>query len=171
MFEHTHARLVNHAADRYRVKPPLLEYTEYFVLAPALGHEQHAFLRLAEHDLVCGHAGFALRNVIQLDLDANTAAGAHLARRAGEARRTHVLDADHSAGLHGFKTSLEQKLFEERIPNLNIRPLLLRSFLKLRAGHGRAMNAVTTCLCAHVNDRIPVSSGFGVKDLVLTHQT
>ena len=61
------------------IESPLFKDAEDFVLAAFLGDQQHALLRLAEHDFVCAHASFALRNAIEFDLDANAAARAHLA--------------------------------------------------------------------------------------------
>ena len=50
-------------ADLHRVQVPLLEHRFDFVLAAALDDEQHALLRLGQHDLVRGHAGLTLRHV------------------------------------------------------------------------------------------------------------
>ena len=80
---------------------------------------------LAEHDLVRRHAGFALRDAVQFDLDADFAAAAHFAGGAGEAGGAHVLNADDGAGLHGFEAGFEQQLFHERIAHLHVGALLL----------------------------------------------
>ena len=53
---------------------------------PRFDHEQHALLRLGEHDLVGRHAGLALRHVRDVDLDAGAAAARHLARSSRSGR-------------------------------------------------------------------------------------
>ena len=113
VLQNSHGRLVDDAADGHGIESPLLEDAEDLVLAAFLGHQQHALLRLAEHDLVGSHAGFALRHQIEFDLQADAAAPAHLAGGASEPRRAHVLDAHDRAGLHGFKASLEQQASPE----------------------------------------------------------
>lgn len=67
---HAHHAVVFDFADDAGVQAPLLEDVEDLVFAALVGHQQHAFLRLREHDLVRGHAGFALGHVHQIDLDA-----------------------------------------------------------------------------------------------------
>ena len=115
------------------VQAPLPEDAEDFVLAALLGHQQHALLRFGEHDLVGRHAGFALRHAVQIDLDADFAAAAHLAGGAGQAGGAHVLNADDRAGLHGFEAGFEQQLLHERIAHLHVGPLLLRFLGELGA--------------------------------------
>ena len=61
---------------------------------------------------------------VELDIEADAAARAHLAGGAGEAGSAHVLNADDCAGLHGFEAGLEQKLFHERVADLNVGALL-----------------------------------------------
>ena len=107
------------------VQAPLAEDAEDFFFAALFGHEQHALLRFGEHDLVGRHAGFALRHAVEIDLDADSAAAAHLAGGAGEAGGAHVLNADDGAGLHRFEAGFEQQLFQERIAHLHVGALLL----------------------------------------------
>ena len=89
-----------------------------------------------------------------VDLDAGAAARAHLAGRAGEARRAHVLDADERVGLHDLEARLEQQLLHERIADLHGRPLLGRLLVELRRRHRRAVDAVAAGLGADVVDRV-----------------
>ena len=119
------ARALRHFADLDGVQIPLLEHSFDFVLAAALDDEEHALLRFGQHDLVRRHAGFALRHVDHVHGHADAAAGAHLRRRAREARGAHVLDADHGARLHHLETGFHQQLFHERIADLHRGPLLL----------------------------------------------
>ena len=121
---------------------------------------------LREHDLVAGHAGFALRHVVELDLEADAAARAHLAGGAGEAGGAHVLNADDRAGLHRFEAGLEQQLLHEGIAHLHVGALLLGAFGELLAGHGGAVDAVAAGLGADVDHRIADAGGLGVEDLV-----
>ncbi len=79
MFEHPHLRVGGDPADFNRVESPLLENAEDFFFAALLSDQQHALLRLAEHDLVRCHASFALRDAIELDFDPGAAPRAHLA--------------------------------------------------------------------------------------------
>src|SRR6202012_2631619 len=89
-----HLWLADNLADDHAIESPLLEDTEHFVLAALFGDQQHALLALGEHDLVAGHAGFTLRHVVELNVEANTAAGTHLAGGAGKTRRAHVLNTN-----------------------------------------------------------------------------
>jgi hypothetical protein len=100
--------IAGHGADLDRFEPPLAEDFENFGLAPLGGHQQHSFLRFRKHDVVRRHAGFALRDAVELDLDADLAAAAHFAGRAGQPGGAHVLDPDNGAGLHGFEAGFEQ---------------------------------------------------------------
>ena len=152
--QHAHQAVFGDAPDFHRVESPLGEYFQHFLLAAALGHQQHALLRFAEHHFVRRHAGLALRHAREFDLDAQAAARRHLARRAGEPRRAHVLNRDDRARLHRFEARLEQQLFHERIAHLHVGPLLLRFLGEFRGGQKRrAMNAVAPGFRAHVNHR------------------
>ena len=125
------ARAPGHPRSRDRFPPrrvPTCEHCKHFLFAAALGHQQHALLRFAEHHFVRRHARFALRHARELDLNAQPAARRHLARGAREPGRAHVLNRDDRAGLHRFEARLEQQLFHERIADLHVGPLLLRFF-------------------------------------------
>src|SRR5271157_339006 len=82
MLQNAHRGLINHAANSHGIESPLLEDAKHFVLAPPFCHQQHAFLRLAQHDLVGSHARLALRNQVEFDFQAHTAAPTHLTGRA-----------------------------------------------------------------------------------------
>src|SRR5271157_1303680 len=157
-------------ADDDGVETPLLKDLEDFVFAAPGGHQQHPLLALGEHDFIGGHAGFALRDEVQLDVESDAAAGAHLAGGTGQPGGAHVLDADDGAGLHGFKAGFEEELFHERVANLDVGPLGLRAFAELFAGHGGAVDAVAAGLGADVDDWVARAAGFGVEDFVLADQ-
>ena len=108
--------------------------------------------------------------MVELDLEADAAARAHLAGGAGEAGGAHVLNADDGAGLHGFETGFEEQLFHEGIAHLHVGALLLGAFLELFAGHGRAVDAVAAGFGADVDHRIADSGRLGVEDFVETHE-
>ena len=170
VLQHAHLVVGRHPADFHRIEPPLFKDAEDFLLAAFLRHQQHALLRLAEHDLVGSHASFALRHAVEFDLDADAAAPAHLAGRAGQARSAHILNADNRAGLHGFEASFEQQLFQKRIADLHVRPLRFGGFAEFFAGHGRAVDAVASRLGANVDHRIALAGGAGIEDLVFANQ-
>ena len=95
-------------ADDDRVEAPLFENLQDFAFAAFFGDQQHALLRFAEHDFVRSHAGFALRDARQIDLDAGAAARGHFGGGTGEAGGAHVLNGDDCAGGHGFEAGFEQ---------------------------------------------------------------
>ena len=154
MFEYAHLCVSRDSPDFHRVEAPLLEHAENFVLAALLRNQQHPFLRFAQHDFVRSHAGLALRNPVQFDFDAGAAARSHFARRASQTGRAHVLNADDRARLHCLQAGFEQQLFEKRISHLHVRPLRFRAFAEFLAGHGRAVNAIASCLGADIDDGI-----------------
>src|SRR5581483_4895237 len=171
MLQHAHLAMVGYAANLGGIEAPFFENLENFVLPTLLGNQQHPFLRLAQHDLVRSHAGFALRNAVEFNLDADVAASAHLAGRAGQPGCAHALNAHNGTGLHGFEAGLEQKLFQERITDLDVGALRFRGFAEFLAGHGGAVNPVTTGLGADVDDRITLTSGACIKNLVSLYQS
>ena len=118
-------------ADDDGIEAPLLEDGQDFVLAALLRHQQHALLGFAEHDFVRGHAGFALGNFGEIDLDAGAAAGSHFHGGTSEAGSAHVLNRHDRAGLHGFEAGFEQQLLHEGVTDLHVRALLFRLFGEL----------------------------------------
>ena len=168
-----HAQLVAgcNFADFDRIQSPLLENAEDFVFAAFLRYQQHALLRLAEHDFVGGHASFALRHAVEFDLDAHMTARAHLASRTRKSCRAHILNADNGSGLHGFETSFEQQLLQKRIADLHVGTLRLRSLAEFFAGHGGAVNAVASGLGSDIDHRIALTRRARVENLIFTHQS
>ena len=72
--------------------------------------------------------------------------------------------------MHGFQAGLQQQLLQERIAHLHVRPLLLGALAELLAGHGGPVDAVASGLGSHVDHRVPLAGGLGVKNLVAPHQ-
>ena len=134
-------------------------------LASRLDHHQHALLGLGEHDLVGRHAGLALRDVLDVDLDTHAAAASHLAGGTGQARGAHVLDADQRAGLHDLETRFEQELLGERVAHLDGRALLFRFLVELGRRHRRAVDAVAAGLGADVVHGITRAAGRALDDV------
>ena len=108
MMQHAHLVLWDHAADGNRIQSPLGKNPEDLIFAAVLGHQQHALLRFAQHDLVRGHAGLALGHAVKFDFQTHPAASAHLTGGAGEAGGTHILNADDGARFHGFEACFQQ---------------------------------------------------------------
>ena len=164
-----HAKLaaVGDHADLHGVQIPLLEDGLDLVLASGLDDHQHALLRLGEHDLVGRHAGLALRDVLDVDLDADAAAAAHLAGGTGQPGGAHVLDADERAGLHDLETRLEQELLGERVAHLDGRALLFRLLVELGRRHRRAVDAVAAGLGADVVHGVAGAAGRALDDVVV----
>ena len=100
--------IVCNAADFDDIEPPLVENVEDFHFFVPVRDQQHALLRLAEHDFVCRHAGFTLRNILQIQLHAGTGTRSHFATGAGQASGAHILNADNQAFLHRLETGFKQ---------------------------------------------------------------
>ncbi len=165
-----HAVFGDDGADDGGIKAPFVEDIEHFLLTTRVRDQQHAFLRLAQHDFITGHAAVALRHAIQLNLKTYAATTAHLAGTAGEARCSHVLDAADRARFHCFQAGFEQQLLEERISHLHVGPLLFTAFGELLRRHGCAMDAVAARLGSHVDHGIADAGRLGIEDLVVPHQ-
>ena len=145
---------VGRLADNGEIEPPFAEDGLGLSLLLGLQHHQHALLALGEHHLVGAHAGLAARHVVEVELDAEIALGAHLGRRGSEPRRAHVLDGDHRARGHELEAGFEQQLLGERVADLDGRALLFGVRLERRRRHARAMDAVASGLRAEIDDRI-----------------
>jgi hypothetical protein len=150
--EDEEAVLGDRLAHDGEVEVPLVEDRLRLGLLLGAEHHEHPLLAFRQHHLVGGHARFALRDAVEVEADAEAALVAHLDRRAGEARRAHVLDRDHGAGRHEFEAGLEQALFGEGVAHLHGRALLLDRVVELGRGHGRAAHAVAPRLGAEIDD-------------------
>ena len=153
-------------ADDREVEPPFAEDRLGLGLLLGLEHHEHALLALREHHLVGAHAGLARRHLVELEVDAEIALGAHLDRRAGQPRRAHVLDRDHAVLGHDLQARFEQKLFGERIADLHGRALLLGVLAELGRGHAGAVDAVAAGLGAEIDDRHADARRRRVENLV-----
>ena len=153
-------------ADDREVEPPFAEDRLGLLFLLRLEHHEHALLALRQHHLVGAHAVFAARHLVEIERDAEIALGAHLDRRAGQARRAHVLDRDHAALGHDLEAGFEQQLFRERIADLHGRALLLGVLAELGRRHAGAVDAVAAGLGAEIDDRHADAGGRRVENLV-----
>ena len=118
--------------------------------------DEHPLLRLAEHDLVRGHARRAARHGPDVDAHADAALRGHLARRAGETRRAEILHRLDGVGGDELERRLEQELLKERVADLDRRPLRVRSAAQLEAREERcAGDAVAARVAADEIHRAP----------------
>ena len=108
---------------------------------------------------------------MQIDLNAHAAAVAHLAGGAGQPGRTHVLNAEDRSGSHRLQASFEQQLFEERVADLDVRPLCFRLFVELARRHRRTMDAIAAGFRPHVNDGVARARSFAEENGVLAKNT
>ena len=130
--------------------------------------DEHPLLRLGQHDLVAGHVRRALRHLVQLDFDARPGAGRRLARRAGQARRAHVLHAGDAAGGEQFEARLADEFLHEGVAHLHRAALLLGGFLsQVLRGKRRARETIATGRGANVEDRVADAVRCAARDLVV----
>src|SRR5450631_954503 len=163
------AVLADDMADDDAVQSPLFKDAEDLLFAALCGYQQHALLALAQHDLVGGHAGSALGNEVEFDIETDAATRAHFTGGAGEPGRAHILNADDCASAHRLQAGFQQQLLHERIADLDVGPLLLGAFLELLAGHGGAVDAVAPCLSSYIYNGVADAAGFSVEDFFAPH--
>jgi hypothetical protein len=144
---------VRGAADDGGVQAPLPEDAIAVFLAARLQHRQHSLLAFRQHHLIGRHAGFALRDIVHVQLDADAALAGHLDRRRGQARRAHVLNGGDRARGHQFEGGFDQQLLGEGVADLHRGALLVGILVKLGRGHGRAVDAVAAGLGAEIDHR------------------
>jgi hypothetical protein len=154
-------------ADDREVEPPLAEDILGLRLHAGLEDHEHALLAFREHHLVSRHALFPRRHLVEVELDPKVALRPHLDRRAGEARRAHVLDRDDRSRLHQLEAGLQKELLGEGISDLHGRALLRGRVVELGRGHGGAVDAVAAGLRAEIDDRVPDAGRGGIKNRVL----
>jgi len=163
-----HAAGVGDHADLGPGQVPLVEDRLHLGLAPLVDDDEHALLRLREHDLVARHVRGPLRHLVQLDLDARAGARGRLAGGAGQARRAHVLHAGHAPGRQELEAGLADELLHEGIAHLHGPALLLGRLLgEVLRGEGRAGQAVTARRRPDVEHRVADPAGRTAGDLVV----
>ena len=166
LMPNAHDAVSGHFADCRGIQTPLTEDPVHFFLASFLCHQQHALLGFREQHLIGRHARFALRHLIQVDLDAHAAPASHLTGGRGESRRAHVLNGNDGACLHGLNAGFQQEFFEEGVAHLNVGAFLFRLFREFSRRHGGAVDAVATGFSSHVNHRVAHAGSARVEHLV-----
>ena len=99
LFQHHAARIGGHA-DHFRVQVVFGKDRLCDVFLAGLQHHEHALLALAQHDLIGGHAFFALGYGVEIHLDADAALVGHFHRRRCESRCPHILNGLNRVGGH-----------------------------------------------------------------------
>ncbi len=153
-------------ADHREVEIPFGEDRLGLGLLLGAEHHQHALLAFAEHHLIGGHRGLAHRHPVQIQPDPQAALVAHLDRRAGQPRSTHVLDRDHRARGHQFQTGFQQAFLGERVADLHGGALVLDGVVEFGAGHGGAAHPVAAGLGAEIDHRHADAAGGGIEDRI-----
>ena len=126
-----HHAVVGDGADLRIGKIPFFEDSLHDILLTLLDDHKHAFLGLAEENLVGGLSLGALGHELDVDLDTGAATAGGLAGGAGQPGRAHVLDAGDGVGREELEAGLEQKLLADGIPHLDGGPVSLRLLGKL----------------------------------------
>jgi hypothetical protein len=159
-------QVVGGLADDGEIKTPFDEDRLGDFFLGGLQNHEHALLAFGQHHFIGRHALFAHRHLVQLQLDAEAALGAHFDSRAGKAGSTHVLDGDDGAGLHQLEAGFEQAFFGEGVADLYGRALLLDRLVELGRCHGGATDAVTAGLGTEIDDRQADALGFRQEDRI-----
>ena len=87
---------------------------------PRLDDGEHAFLGLGDHDLPRLHSRLPPRDLLDLDVDADTPARRHLRGRRGYAGRPEVLQGDEQVLLQKLQAALYEHLLGERVADLHV---------------------------------------------------
>ena len=106
------------------------------------------------------------RHAVEVELDAEVALGAHLDRRAGEARRAHVLDRDDAPEAISSRQASSSSFSANGSPTCTVGRFSSDGVVELGRGHGGAVDAVAAGLRAEIDDRVPDAGRLGVEDLV-----
>ena len=130
-------------AHHVGVQIPALEYRLQRRDIVRLGHDQHAFLRLAEHHLIWGHPCLAARRARHVDLDAAATPMRELRAAAAQSGRTEVLHGDHPRIACQLEARLHQALLEKRVAHLHRRAARGAGRVEHDRREARTMDAVT----------------------------
>ena len=161
----------NRLTNNGKVQIPLLKHRPRSVLLGRVKHHEHALLAFRQHHLVSCHVVFALRHVFQVKPDAQTTLVAHFHSRTGQAGRPHILNGDHSPGLHQFQRRFHQTLFGERIAHLHGGAFFLDCVVKFGRGHGGTTHAVAPGFGAQIHHGPSDARRRRIEDLVCIGET
>ena len=132
---------IGHGPDDGGAEAPLVTDRDDFIFVALFNHAEHAFLGLTGEDFSGGHAGFALRDDIGVNVHPDIALARHLDACAGKAGGSEVLDTADVPGSKNLKRCFDQQLAKEWVAHLDIGALCFGCFGDL---HGCKRCAVNT---------------------------
>ena len=94
-------------ADLYAVKVPFIEDIQDFFFLSFLHDYEHAFLAFAQQHFPCLHIFLAGRHLIQPDVHAMLAFGAHFRGGTGDTGCAHILHANNGVGFNDFQAGFQ----------------------------------------------------------------
>ena len=136
---------IGHGSDDGGAEAPLVTDRDDFIFVALFDYAEHALLRLTREDFSGGHAGFALRDDIGINVHANITLARHFDTRTGKAGGAEVLDAADMPGSKNLKRRFDQQLAEEGIAHLDIGALGFGCFGNLHGCKRCAMNTIPAC--------------------------
>ena len=136
---------IGHGSDDGGAKAPLVTDRDNFIFVALFDHAEHALLGLTGEDFSGGHAGFALRDDIGINVHANIALARHFDACTGKAGSAEVLDAADVPGSKNLKRRFDQQLAKEGVANLDIGALRFGCFGDLHGCKRCAMNTIPAC--------------------------
>ena len=126
---------LGHLADDGAMQLPAVDHGLHLGETVGRDDRHHALLRLGDHDLPRLHPVLALRDVVEMDVDA--VVGGHLRERGGEPRGATILEREHEPALDELDGHLDQALARERVTDLDGGPLVGRLVAELLAREHR----------------------------------
>ena len=139
---HPQDGFVDHFTNFGVIDFPFLANGFHLLFVALLDHRQHAFLGFRKHDFVSIHIRFPQRHVVQVNDHATVALGTHFRGRAGNACRTHILNAHQNVPVNHFQGGFQEQLFGERVTHLHIGPFGFGIFGKLLRSKRRTVDAI-----------------------------
>ncbi|MNJ67415.1 hypothetical protein D3C77_635870 [compost metagenome] len=124
-----------------------------------------------KHHFIWRHALFALRDLIQVQLQAVPSLTCHLRAGAGQSCRAHILNTKDDAGINQLETSFHDQLLHEWIADLDGRPLRFGLLRQLLGCEGCPVDAVTACRRPNVEYRVAYAFCYTALNLVMLDQT
>ncbi len=161
---------VGHLADDGGDDVPLVADLEEAVDLLRLDHRAHALLRLAHEDFLGRERRVAQRDVVQRDAHAAGAVRRQFAGRAGQARRSQVLDADDQLLGEGLQGALDEELLLEGVADLDGGALGRLGVVEGLGGQDRgAADAVAAGAGAVQDDLVARAGRLGEVDVLVPH--
>src|SRR5439155_2636134 len=150
--------IVGHVADDRPGDLPALEETRDIVRVAFTDDNEHALLRLGEHDLIWRHGFLTARDFRYIDHEAGPPARGRFGAGCREPGRAEVLDAlDPIRMVVGkVEAGLHEHLLEEGVADLYGRAQLLEAGVRIGAGSktGGAVNTVAARVGADKHEEV-----------------